>query len=87
MFSCTWFVFNVQNVLRGTLVQSYCTSYHMMALVSNGNGDHVVFHSKISQCHFVLLPPAYVVRREVNVLTRVCAGICLSTGGGGTHIP
>ena len=29
-----------------------------------------------------LLPPAYVVRREGNVLTRVCPSICLSTGGG-----
>ena len=32
------------------------------------------------------LPPAYVVRREGNVLTRVCPSIhpsiCLSTGGG-----
>ena len=28
-----------------------------------------------------LLPPAYVVRREGNVLTRVCPSICLSTGG------
>ena len=28
------------------------------------------------------LPPAYVVRREGNVLTRVCSSICLSTGGG-----
>ena len=27
------------------------------------------------------LPPAYVVRREGNVLTRVCPSICLSTGG------
>ena len=34
-----------------------------------------------------LLPPAYVVRREGNVLTRVCPSICLSTRGGGTHIP
>ena len=30
---------------------------------------------------FHLLPPAYVVRREGNVLTRVCPSICLSTGG------
>ena len=30
----------------------------------------------------LLLPPAYVVRREGNVLTRVCPSICLSTGGG-----
>ena len=29
----------------------------------------------------VFLPPAYVVRREGNVLTRVCPSICLSTGG------
>ena len=29
----------------------------------------------------ILLPPAYVVRREGNVLTRVCPSICLSTGG------
>ena len=29
------------------------------------------------------LPPAYVVRRESNVLTRVCPSICLSTWGGG----
>ena len=29
------------------------------------------------------LPPAYVVRREGNVLTHVCPSICLSTGGGG----
>ena len=28
-----------------------------------------------------LLPPAYVVRREGNVLTCVCPSICLSTGG------
>ena len=28
------------------------------------------------------LPPVYVVRREGNVLTRVCPSICLSTGGG-----
>ena len=28
-----------------------------------------------------LLPPAYVVRREGNVLTRVCLSVCLSTGG------
>ena len=27
------------------------------------------------------LPPAYVVRQEGNVLTRVCPSICLSTGG------
>ena len=31
---------------------------------------------------FWYLPPAYVVRREGNVLTRVCPSICLSTGGG-----
>ena len=30
---------------------------------------------------FTFLPPAYVVRREGNVLTRVCPSICLSTGG------
>ena len=29
-----------------------------------------------------ILPPAYVVRREGYVLTRVCPSICLSTGGG-----
>ena len=38
----------------------------------------------------VLLPPAYVVRREGNVLTRVCPSIhpsiCLSTVGGGVPI-
>ena len=29
----------------------------------------------------LFLPPAYVVRRKGNVLTRVCPSICLSTGG------
>ena len=33
-------------------------------------------------CFCAFLPPAYVVRREGNVLTRVCPSICLSTGGG-----
>ena len=31
-----------------------------------------------------LLQPAYVVRREGNVLTRVCLSVCPQ---GGTHIP
>ena len=31
------------------------------------------------------LPPAYGVRREGYVLTRVCPSICLSTGGGGVR--
>ena len=36
-------------------------------------------------CHtFRYLPTAYVVRREGNVLTRVCPLFCLSTPGGGT---
>ena len=35
-----------------------------------------------SLIEFSLLPPAYVVRREGNVLTRVCPSICLSTGRG-----
>ena len=33
----------------------------------------------------VLLPPAYVVRREGNVLTRVCPSINLSVHGGGGY--
>ena len=33
----------------------------------------------------LLLPPAYGVRREGYVLTRVCPSICLSTGGGGVR--
>ena len=37
-------------------------------------------------CQVILLPTAYVVRREGYVLTRVCPSIhpsvCLSTGGG-----
>ena len=31
----------------------------------------------------ILLPPAYVVRREGNVLTRVCPSVCPQWGGGG----
>ena len=31
---------------------------------------------------FIILPTAYVVRREGNVLTRVCPSFCLSTPGG-----
>ena len=42
--------------------------------------------AQYEHCHTILylslfLPPAYVVRREGNVLTRVCPSICLSTGG------
>ena len=33
-----------------------------------------------------MLPHAYVVRREGNVLTRVCPSVC-PRGGGGTHYP
>ena len=33
------------------------------------------------------LPPAYVVRWEGNVLTRVCPSINLSVHRGGTHVP
>ena len=35
----------------------------------------------------VVLPTAYVSTREVNVLTRVCPSICLSTPGGGVPQP
>ena len=34
----------------------------------------------------LLLPPAHVVRREGNVLARVCPSISLSTGGGVTQL-
>ena len=43
----------------------------------------------VSSClhkKYASLPPAYVVRREGNVLTRVCPSICLSTGGGGGSV-
>ena len=42
----------------------------------------------VSICNFneQFLPPAYVVRREGYVLTRVCPSICLSTGGGQSSV-
>ena len=42
---------------------------------------YVVGKYEISYVTLIYLPPAYVVRREGNVLTRVCPSICLSTGG------
>ena len=42
-------------------------------------------HNLNSRCFLLnyLLPPAYVVRREGYVLTRVCPSVCPQGGGGG----
>ena len=41
----------------------------------------------IIQIMITLLPPAYVVRREGNVLTRVCPSVCPQGGMGGSVQP
>ena len=43
-------------------------------------------HLLVQSVEFTLLPPAYVVQREGNVLTRVCPSINLSVHRGGGSV-
>ena len=74
--------------------QSFLTSpskYSVYECVHNQMNPFITMLDSFSaKCELSLLPPAYVVRREGNVLTRVCPSIHQSVcprGRGGTHIP
>ena len=66
-----------------TTSQTFAADQFEASTAFKSPGKHFQdFFSLIAQTiQIPYLPPAYVVRREGNVLTRVCPSICLSTGG------